>query len=105
MSFGQDWTPVILHKDKPKQHIQHVANFKKQQNILSDEPDAPKILGREAGQQILQARNAKKWTQIQLAQQLALQANVIRDYEIGNVVPDKRILNRIGQKLGIKISY
>lgn len=105
MSFEQDWTPVILRKDKPKEKIQHASGFKKQQNIMSDDPDAPKTLGREAGQKILKARNDKGLTQVDLARQLNLQANVIRDYECGNIVPDKRILRLIGQKLGIKINY
>lgn len=103
MSFEQDWTPLILRKDAPKKQIQHTPGFKKQQNILSDDPDAPKTLGRETGQQILHARNAKGLTQVELARQLNLQSNLIRDYETGNVVPDKRILRLIGQKLAIKI--
>lgn len=105
MSTDQDWTPVILRKNKVKQQIQNAPGFKKRQNILSDEPEAPKILGRDAGHQIMQARNAKCLTQIDLARQLNLQANLIRDYECGNIVPDKRILRQIGQKLNIKIVY
>jgi ribosome-binding protein aMBF1 (putative translation factor) len=105
MSTEQDWTPVVFRKEKPKQFVQHNPGFKKHQNILSDDPDAPKVLGREAGQQILQARNAKKLTQVDLARQINIQANIIRDYENGNIVPDRRILRLIGQKLGIKIAY
>lgn len=104
MSIEQDWTPLILRKEKPKQVFQHAPGFKKQQNILSDDPEAPKILGRERGQQLLQARNAKGLTQVGLARQLNLQANVIRDYEGGNIVPDKQILRKITQKLGIKLN-
>lgn len=105
MSFEQDWEPLIFRKDKPKEQVHHREGFKKQKNIMSDNPDAPKVLGREAGQQILQARNAKKLTQVDLARQLNLQTNLIRDYECGNIVPDKRILRLIGQKLNIKINY
>lgn len=100
----QDWKPVVLKKDNPKVHVQHVAGFKKQIAILSDDPEPPKILGREAGQQILHARTSKKLTQAELAKQLNIQANVIRDYETGNVVPDRKILNLISKKLQIKIS-
>jgi ribosome-binding protein aMBF1 (putative translation factor) len=105
MSIEQDWTPVVLRKNKPKTTVQHSPGFKKQQNILSDDPETPKILGSEVGKQILQARNAKKITQVDLARQINVQATVIRDYETGKIVPNKQILRLIGQKLGIKIAY
>jgi ribosome-binding protein aMBF1 (putative translation factor) len=105
MSIEQDWTPMILRKNKPKPNasVQHAPGFKKQQNILSDDPEAPKILGSETGKQILQARNAKGLTQVDLARQINVQANIIRDYETGKIVPDKRVLRLICKKLDIKI--
>lgn len=101
----QDWTPVVLRKENKTKQIQHEAGFKQKLNIISDDPDPPKILGREAGQKILHARNAKKLTQANLAKQINVQANIIRDYETGNVIPNRRILNLICRKLEIQINY
>jgi len=105
MSTIQDWEPLVIRKDKPKpkESAPHAPGFKQQQNILSDDPDAPKTLGRETGQKILHARNAKQMTQVDLAKQINVQSGVIRDYENGTAVPDRRILRLIGQKLGVKL--
>lgn len=105
MSFEQDWKPVVFRKTQPKTFTQHAEGHKQTVNILSDEPEAPKILGKDIGHQILQARNNKRMTQVELARKINVTSNLIRDYETGNVVPEKRILRLIGTQLGIKINY
>lgn len=101
----QDWKPLVFSKAKPNTsvHIQHEAGFKTKQNLNSDDPDAPKKLGSENGKKIQTARNGLKLTQKELAQKLNIRDNVIRDYEIGAVVPDKNVLNKISRFLKIKI--
>jgi ribosome-binding protein aMBF1 (putative translation factor) len=104
MSIEQDWTPVVLRKKQPKPVIpQNEEGNKKKQQLLSDEPEPPKTLGRINGQVIQQARVTKKLSQSDLAKKINIQANIIKDYENGNVIPNKKILRLIESQLGIKI--
>jgi ribosome-binding protein aMBF1 (putative translation factor) len=92
----QDWKPVILRKDsEPKRSVQHESGFKNKMNLDSSDPDPLRLLGAEAGKQLQMARTIKGWTQRELAQKINVKPHLIRDYEIGNVVPDKAILRRI----------
>ena len=52
---------------------------------------------------LIKARTDKKLTQAQLAQQLNLQPNIIKDLEAGKVIIDKSIIPKINRLLGIKI--
>ena len=49
------------------------------------------------------ARNAKKWTQKELATQLGLPLSIIRNYENGKAIPNGSLLGKIGRKLGVKL--
>jgi ribosome-binding protein aMBF1 (putative translation factor) len=101
----QDWTPVVIKKKvAPKAQINFNPGHKKELNLVSDDPDPPKTLGKEKGQQIQQARCLKKLSQADLAKKIAVQANVIKDYENGNVIPNKKILRLICGQLNIKIN-
>jgi transcriptional regulator with XRE-family HTH domain len=53
----------------------------------------------------MQARLAKKLKQSDLAKQLNLTSDFIRDYENGTAPLNKIILNNIAKKLGIKILF
>ncbi|KAJ6241742.1 endothelial differentiation-related factor 1 [Anaeramoeba flamelloides] len=62
-----------------------------------------KTLGVSVGRKILQARNAKKITQKQLAQQCSVKVTVINDYERGKAIPDNRLLTRMERILGVSL--
>lgn len=99
-----DWTPVVIKKKAaPKPQVAYNEGHKKELNLVSDDPDPPKNLGKEKGQQIQQARCAKKLSQADLAKKICVQANIIKDYESGNIIPNKKIIRLINTHLGIKI--
>jgi ribosome-binding protein aMBF1 (putative translation factor) len=96
-------TLVIRKKVASKSQITFNEGHKKDLNLISDDPDPPKTLGLEKGKQIQQARCGKKLSQADLAKKINVQANIIKDYENGNVVPNKKIIRLINQHLNIKI--
>jgi ribosome-binding protein aMBF1 (putative translation factor) len=99
-----DWKTVIIKKkSEPKPQINFNEGHKKDLNLISDDPDPPKTLGLEKGKSIQQARCSKKLSQADLAKRINVQANIIKDYESGNVIPNKRILRLISAHLGIKL--
>ena len=99
----QEWEPVVLRKDTHKPQFQRPPNAKILDNLLSDEPVAPKLVGRDLGKKLEQGRAAKKLNRAQLAKALNLTESVIRDNELGTAILNKAILNRIARHLGIKI--
>jgi|SRR3990172_707860 len=100
----QDWTPIVLKKDEKKIIQPHPPGHKQYKNLDSNDPDAPKPVGLSIGKQIQQARLNKKMTQDELAQKINVKPNIIRDYENGKAIPDKKVIQKISQILGIKIS-
>lgn len=76
---------------------------KKELNLISEDPDPPKFLGKEKGQLIQKARTQKKLSQVDLAKKINVQSNIIKDYETGNIIPNKKIIRLINQQLNIKI--
>lgn len=100
----QQWHPVVLKKTvktvtPPKQLGNKFVN-----KLDTEDPDAPKILGKEAGNLLSKKRCEKGFTQKSLAQKLNITSNTVRDYENGNVVPEHNILLKICRELGIKMS-
>jgi putative transcription factor len=74
---------------------------------IKDDDELPQLekVGIDIGKQIMQARLAKKLKQSDLAKQLNLTSDFIRDYENGTAPLNKIILNNIAKKLGIKILF
>jgi ribosome-binding protein aMBF1 (putative translation factor) len=89
---------VMILRKKKTNSIKPVLKIK----IPCDEI-VPKILPKELGQKILAARNAKKMTQVDLAKKINVQTTVVRNYENGNLIPDRRILRAIAEELQIKL--
>jgi transcriptional regulator with XRE-family HTH domain len=54
---------------------------------------------------IQQARQAKKLTQKELANQLMIQASVINDYESGRAVPNPQLISKLERALGCVGGY
>jgi ribosome-binding protein aMBF1 (putative translation factor) len=104
---NQDWKTVVLRKKSPSQsnRIQVDPTLKKIINLESEDPTAPKKLGKDCAQQIQKARCTLKLKQEDLAKKINVKANIIKEYETGNVVPDRGILNKLNRALNIKIDY
>ncbi|KAJ3447220.1 endothelial differentiation-related factor [Anaeramoeba flamelloides] len=126
MSYGQqDWGVVKIGQrksrtnnkkptKKQKQEAMRTGNVqvrKKNNNEgrkmyqLENDNEVRKhqTLGVSVGRKILQARNAKKITQKQLAQQCSVKVTVINDYERGKAIPDNRLLTRMERILGVSL--
>ena len=92
-------------KQETKSNTTHATllNGKK----IKDDDELPQLekVGIDIGKQIMQARLAKKLKQADLAKQLNLTSDFIRDYENGTAPLNKIILNNIAKKLGIKILF
>ena len=93
---------MTIRKDVPQQMFPGRPGPSR---VETEEIPVISTLGGEEGKKIQQARAAKGWTQKDLAMRVGVQANVIRDYETGNVVPDREILNKLNRALGIKIEF
>lgn len=74
---------------------------------IKDSDELPQVekVGIDIGKQLMQARLDKKLKQVDLAKQLNLTSDLIRDYENGSAPLNKSLLNNIAKKLGIKILY
>lgn len=67
--------------------------------------DAPKLksLDRNVSLRIQQARQAKGWTQKELAQKISEKPQVINEYESGRAIPNNQILAKMERVLGTKL--
>uniref|UniRef100_T1J792 HTH cro/C1-type domain-containing protein n=1 Tax=Strigamia maritima TaxID=126957 RepID=T1J792_STRMM len=57
----------------------------------------------EVGKMIQQARQAKGWTQKDLATRVNEKPQVINDYEAGRAIPNQQILSKLERTLGMKL--
>ena len=51
--------------------------------------------------QIIQARTAKKMTQVQLAQAINEKPQIIQEYESGKAIPNPQVLSKMSRILGV----
>ncbi len=88
-------------ENSPKNtHIYETISGKK----ISDDDELPVSdkVGIDIGKQIMQARLAKNLKQVDLAKQLNMTPDVIRDYENGSAIRNNAVLSKIKRVLGIK---
>merc|ERR1711998_124729 len=52
---------------------------------------------------IQQARNAKSWTQAQLAKAVNVTKQLVNDYESGKAIPDGAVLGKLSRALGVSL--
>lgn len=55
------------------------------------------------GKAIMQGRQAKEWTQKDLATKVNEKPQVINDYEAGRAIPNQQILAKIERQIGLKL--
>ena len=101
--------PKLIAKKKqeeainiPKGIINNTVSGKK----IKDDDELPQVekVGIDIGKQIMQARLSKNLKQADLAKQLNLTSDIIRDYENGTAPRNGQLLNRITKLLGIKVT-
>lgn len=73
---------------------------------IKDDDEIPQVekVGMDTGKNIMQARLAKNLKQVDLARQLNVLPDIIRDYENGSAPRNGALLNRIGKILGVKLT-
>lgn len=104
----QSGLPVETHKKfaagTNKQHT-GPANAKKLDNFTfgEDEELVVKTVDKSVAMAIQQARQAKGWTQKELAARINEKPSVVNDYEAGRVVPNQQILAKLERNLGVKL--
>jgi ribosome-binding protein aMBF1 (putative translation factor) len=105
--------PKLIAKKKEEEALK-VATTKTNTNVnvsvsgkkIKDDDELPQVekVGLDTGKIIMQARLAKNLKQVDLAKQLNVLPDIIRDYENGSAPRNGALLNRIGKVLGIKLT-
>ncbi len=106
--MDQDWRQVIFKKPQAnmKKSNPYKKNFTDEQvrlNKIEHEEFIPPKISKQLSKQIQQARNAKKMSRAQLAQQINMKQSVIDEYENGKAIPNQQVLNRIERALNVKL--
>ncbi len=73
---------------------------------IEDDTDnfgSPKTVSDNLSRALMDARNAKKITQKQLAADISVHVSLIQNYENGSAIPDPGILNKLDRALGIHL--
>ena len=73
---------------------------------IEDDTDnfgSPKTVSDDLSRALMDARNAKRMTQKQLAAEINVTVSVIQAYENGTAIPQPNILNKIDRALGIHL--
>ena len=110
---GQDWKPINIGNPNNKTNTSHNKNSKNnQQNIdpkkqleknieegIFDKPQVDLNLKK----MIQQARMAKKFSQKDLANNLKIKPEIIRDIENGKLIPNNMMIANLSRVLGVKL--
>ena len=103
-------TIIKIKQDDPKVSIPQKKTSNNQILLtasgkkINDDNELPICdkVGIEIGKQIMQARLAKKLKQTDLAKQLNMTPDIIRDYENGSAIRNNSVLSKIKKALNIK---
>lgn len=114
----QDWEPVILNgasQQKTKNTVSQIKpatnknrsyfarRLQKIEEQAEDGNYKTETLDIDTKKAIMKARQAKGWSQKDLAVRCNMNQNTIRDYENGKLTPPGDHLNKISRILGIKL--
>ena len=101
---NQDWNYITISKNKPKPKVvlaqRETSAFKTNQDgdIVQVKKVSPQM-----ARAIVDARIAKKWNQVQLAHNSAVDVKIIGDIERGGCLYDANVFNKLCKTLGIQI--
>ena len=105
----QDWSTVVVHKSKAIKEMEAKKNPKKQnapgtkefRKLDGDEIIKPKMVDKNIGKQLQQARCAKKLKQKEVAQRLNVPLSMIQNVENGKAKLNKAFINKLKKFYGI----
>lgn len=120
MADYQDFKPVVLRKtnagrSKPTAADRRAGNTETKakydtsgtikNGALDDASEAQRVtaIPTEFKKALMQARQAKKMTQKQLASQIGEKAQVVQDYENGKAIPNPQIITKLNRALGVRL--
>ena len=100
----QDWNQITLTKTKPKPKV---VQQQRQASSIKLNEDGEVIQLKKVSPQmsrgIIDGRMGKKWTQIQLAHNSAVDVKTISEIERGGCIYDPNVFNKLCKALGITI--
>jgi len=77
---------------------QRIAKLDRENEVAPPAKIAPTV-----GRAIQDGRNAKEWSQKELAQKVNEKPSVIQDYESSKAIPNPQILGKLERALGVKL--
>lgn len=101
---NQDWNYITISKSKPKPKISHPKGIPT--SIKETEEGGivkTKKVSKSMAQNVINARIAKQWSQVQLAHNSAVDIKTIGEIERSGCVYDSNIFNKICKALSINI--
>jgi len=102
--LNQDWNYITISKSKPKQKISHPKGIPS--SIKETEKGGIvkiKKVSKSMTQNVINARIAKQWSQVQLAHNSAVDIKIIGEIEKSGCIYDSNIFNKICKALCINI--
>lgn len=107
----QDFKEIILRNPSAQKKLSSSSNkpnvviSKIEKQLLNDdEMPTIKYFGKDNGKTLQNARISKGWTQEMLANNINERKGVINSYEVGNIVPDQKVLSKLRRVLNIKFN-
>jgi len=104
VNSGQDWKTVTLGKTQPKPKpifVQKPASVVKLNE--TDEVTKIKRVSAQMAKAVVDARIAKKWSQVQLAHNSCVDSKTINEIEKPGTTYNADIFNKVSKALGVKI--
>jgi ribosome-binding protein aMBF1 (putative translation factor) len=103
MGDHQDFKTIVWNKKKSVSRVHNQEGSSKFRNLDGDDPNAPLNIKHNVRAKIQMGRTAKIMSQKELAMKINVPTSTINAYESGKAIPDKGILRKIGNALGIKL--
>jgi len=101
MVIYQDWDEVVLRK--PKKFITSNAPKPKINEDNGEMPDKLKTYSKELSIALQSARQAKGFTQSDLASKFNIQPSIINDIENGKAIYNKKTYSSLMRSLGVDV--
>ncbi len=101
---NQDWNYITVNKNKPKPKV--VLPQRESSAIKTNESGdivQVKKVSTQMAKSIVDARISKKWTQVQLAHNSAIDVKTIGEVERGGGLYDANIFNKLCKTLSIQV--
>ena len=100
----QDFKPIVWIKKKTLSNRNHnPPGSSVFRNIDGDDPEAPQKIKHDIKIKIQRGRAAKNMSQKELAMKINVPVSTVSSYESGKAIPNKQILQKIRNALGIKL--